>query len=350
MKKTLHLALSCALLPVLASAQTPLVPQVPAQPLALSAAQDYARQARYPHWSSVLEVGAVDPLLGDRTPTRQSAAGPDGAGPRLTVWTSTISALPGETVTLFATLADTPSGSLLEAAAHPGSSVRGARIVGELLGAQLGTLGSVSYRDDGVTPDSIAGDGVYVARSTLPTGRTPALGQADSVMVKTTALLADEQTRTAVGGFQFSNPAARLTGRYTDALKAGNLVLAAEVEVLAPGRVYLSGTLANAAGVPFATAQAAQTLQPGKQWLELPFYGLAFHDRAMSGRMKLASVALSSTNGMPNALGPVLSDAHTTASYALTQFGKAPFDEPGLLETAKRLQRDAARSPQPQLP
>lgn len=343
--KTMTLALLCAaLLPAASPAQS----QLPLQPLALSAAQDYAKQARYPQWSSALEAGAVDPLLTDRTPSRQSAAGPDGAGPRLTVWASTISALPGETVTLYASLSGTPSGSLLEGMAAPLSAVSGARISGELIGYQLGSLGSVSYRDDGKAPDVVADDGVYVARYTLPTSRTPALGKADSVMVKTIALLADEQTRAVAGGFQFSNPAARLTGRYQDAAKGGNLVVAAEVEVLAPGRVHLAGTLADAAGLPFATAQAAQTLQSGKQWLQLPFYGLAFHDRTIAGRVTLASVALTSTHGMPNALGPVISDAHVTAAYTPAQFTPAAFNEPGLLETAKRLQRDASRSLAPQ--
>lgn len=338
MKKTISLALLlAATLP--AAAQTPSV-----RPLALSAAEDYARQARYPQWSTVLELGAVDPLIADRQPSRQSALGAGGAGPRLTVWASTISALPGETVTLYAALANlqTAPRSLLDGLVGSSSTVSGARISGELVGERLGALGAVSYRDDGIAPDTIAGDGLYVARYTLPVDRTPALGTADSVMVKTQALLANNERRAVAGGFQFSNPAARLTGRYLDSVKNGNLVLAAEVEVLAPGRVYLTGTLADLADLPLATAQAAQVLQPGKQWMDLSFYGLAFHDRGVAGKLRLASVALSSTNGMPNALGPVIGNAHVTQAYALTQFTKASFADPALLETVKRLQLDAA--------
>jgi hypothetical protein len=339
MKTTKFLLWTLAVLPALAQAQTAV------QPLGLSAAQDYAQQARYPDWSQALDAGAVDPLLDARAPTRQSRLGPNGAGPRLTVWASTVSALPGDTVTLFASLTNTSSKarSLLEAAPTSGNTVAAAQLKGELVARQLGALGTVAYRDDGVAPDSLAGDGIYTARYTLPTTRTPALGSADSVMVTVDAVLTNEELRRAAGGFQFSNPAARLTGRYTDAVRNGNLVIAAEVEALAPGRVHLSGTLADALNQPFTTAQTAQNVQPGKQWLELSFYGLAFHDRQVSGAVNLASIALISSGGMPNALGPVLTNAHVTKAYALPQFTSASFNHPELLENARRLQLDAAK-------
>lgn len=341
MKKIRYALLLCAAtLGGLAHAQTA---QPTVKPLALSAAEDYAQLARYPQWSTVLEAGATDPMLADRMPSRQTILGPNGAGPRLTVWASTISALPGDTVTLYAALASTATGlrSLAEGVGTSRSAVTGAAISGELVGQNLGTLGTVTYLDNGVAPDTRAGDGIYVARFTLPADKAPALGTADSVMVKVTAVLANEERRQIAGGFQYSNPAARLTGRYTDAIRDGNLVVAAELDVLAPGRVYLSGTLADVADLPFATAQAAQVLQPGKQWMELAFYGLAFHDRAVAGSVKLASVAATSTNGMPNALGPVVSNAHVTRAYSLPQFTRASFNEPGLMEAAQRLQLDA---------
>ncbi|MBI2382938.1 MAG: hypothetical protein HYV18_02565 [Gammaproteobacteria bacterium] len=315
-------------------------------PLALRAAQDYAQLARYPHSSIVIEAGGVDPLLDARQPSRQSRLGPNGAGPRLTVWASTVGALPGAAVTLFASLTHTGGApSLVESAPTPGSAVTGAKVGGELIGRTLGALGTVTYRDDGRAPDTLAGDGIYTARYTLPARRAPALGTADSVMVKVDAVLSSGELRRAAGGFQFSNPAARLTGRYTDAVRDGNLVVAAELEVLAPGRVHLSGTLADALGQPFAAAQAAKELAPGKQWLELSFYGLAFHDRQVSGAVSLASVALASTTAMPNALGPVTTNVHTTRAYELVQFTRLPFDNPDLVETSRRLQADALRAP-----
>jgi len=289
----------------------------------------------------VLESGAVDPLVDARTPTRQSRLGPEGAGPRLTVWASTISAQPGETVTLFASLAHVGAPTLLDAPAT--SAVTGVPVSAQLIGERLGTLGAVTYRDDGVAPDSIANDGVYTAAFTLPSKPAPALGRADSVLVKVSAALSQDDVRMAAGGFQFSRPAARLTGRYTDAVRDGNLVVAAEVEALAPGRVHVSGTLADTLGAPFATAQASKTLAAGKQWVELTFYGLAFHERAISGPVRLASIAVTSTAAMPNALGAVATNAHTTKSYLPALFRARPFNDAALLDTARRLQLDAAR-------
>lgn len=325
-----------AALPVLASAAgTP-------PPLAAQAADDYLKAARYPQWSQALEVGAADPLVESRIPTRQSRLGRNGAQPRLAVWASTISAQPGEAVTLFAALTRPAVGSLLEAA--PAGGVSGATVTATLQAERLGDLGSITYRDDGAAPDTLAGDGIYTARYVLPDAPKPALGQADSVMVTTTALLADGDLRRAAGGFQFSNPSARLTGRYLDSLRDGSLVIAAEVEALAPGRVHLSGTLANAADEAFATAQTARMVAVGRQWIELTFYGLAFRDRGVSGAVKLASVALTSVNGMPNALGALVQDAYVTKPYLATQFTALPFGDPALLEQARRLQKDAALS------
>lgn len=319
-----------AALPALAQAQSAV------EPLALRAAQDYAGQARYPQWSQALAIGAVDPVIDARVPTRQSRLGPEGAGPRLTVWADTISAEPGETVTLFAALTSATVETLL-----PEPAVAGARLSAELIGQRLGTLGTVAYRDDGVAPDALAGDGVHTASVTLPSRRAPALGTADSILVKVTATLPNQDVRRAAGGFQFSRPAARLTGRYTDAVRNGNLVIAAEVEALAPGRVHVSGTLADAAGAPFASSQASRTLGAGTQWVELPFYGLAFRDRGISGPVQLASITLASTGSMPNALGPVATNAHTTQPYLLAQFTTRLFNDPVLMEAAQRLRLDA---------
>lgn len=328
--------LAAALLPACAHAQTT------AEPLPLAAAQDYGQRARYPQWSQVLEAGAGDPVIDARTPTRQSRLGPGGAGPRLTVWASTVAAQPGETVTLFATLTPTAAPDLFAAPA-----LTGARVTAELFGQRVGALGTVAYRDNGTGADALARDGVYTATVTLPTGAPLPLGAADSVLVKVTATLPNDELRQAAGGFQLSRPAARLTGRYRDAVRNGNLVIAAEVEALAPGRVHVSGTLADLAGAPFATAQASPVLAAGRQWVELAFYGLAFHDRGVSGPVQLASIALASTDSMPNALGPVATMAHQTQPYTLAQFTARLFDDPGLLDAARRLRLDALPAARP---
>ena len=52
-------------------------------------------------------------------------------------------------------------------------------------------------------------------------------------------------------------------------------------------------------------------------------------------------MALSTTGQMPNAKNRVLEDAHLTGAYASTAFTDAPFNDPGLLDAAERVERDA---------
>lgn len=305
----------------------------------LQAVQDLRERARFPEWSQPVAAGHADPLAEQRRPTRQALAGPQGAAPTLTVWASTISARPGEAVDLHAQLsALAPDTADVATLLRANRRIAASSVTAELTGETLGALGQVAYRDDGVAPDARAADGIYSARVVLPADRAPALGRADSVAVRVRAVLANGEERVAVGGFQFSRPGAILTGRYRDLVRDGNLVLAAEAEVLAPGRYHLSGTLADLAGAPVATAQAARQLQPGKQWIELSYYGLIFHERGALGRLRLASVALTTTGAMPNALGPVVRNAHLTQALNPAALTRQPFGNPDLLETARRLE------------
>jgi hypothetical protein len=322
------LVLAGALLPTLVQSQSAL------EPLARATASSDTATARYPRWSRPLEAGAADPVLQARTPQRYSALGADGAGPQLTVWASTVAAQPGETVTLFAKLTPVAAPGLFAAPA-----LTGARISAELVAEQLGVLGTVAYRDNGTGPDALARDGIYTASVTLPAGPALALGTADPVTLEVTARLPDDTVRQATGSFQFTRPAVRLTGRYADSVRNGNLIIAAEVEARATGPVQLSGTLADGSG-PFVTAQSAQLLTPGRHWMELSFYGLAFHDRGVTGVVQLASVALASMGTTPLGLGPLALAAHTTQHYPLAQFTARLFDDPVVLDSARRLRLD----------
>jgi hypothetical protein len=304
------------------------------------AAQDLRERARFPEWSQPVSAGALDPLLSDRTPTRQTLAGPQGAAPSLSVWASTISARAGESVDVFAELSGLqPDTSNVLEVLRASRLKYNAAITAELVNEAGARLVDIVYADDGKGADVAAGDGIYSGRVSLPAERAPALGSADSLMLKVTAALPNGEERKAVGGFQYSNPGAVLTGRYKDAIKQGNLVLQAEVEVLTAGRYHLTGTLATLTGTPVATAQAAQKYSaPGKYWMELPVYGLILRDAGVSGRLGLSSVALTSTNGMPNALGPVLRNVYQTQSINPLQLTALPFNNPDMIEAAKRLE------------
>ena len=285
--------------------------------LAGIAALDYREQARYPEWSRpVLE--AVDPLLAGRAPTRQSLS--NAQGQTLSLWNSSISAERGQSLDLFAQ----PDAGNWE-------------VTGTAL-SSLGTLAEFAYADDGKGADRIAGDGIHSARLTLPAAHQPALGTADNIMVKVAAENAAGETLRAVTGFVYSRPGAVLTGHYRHGIEKGNLVIQAQMEVLTQGRYHLAGTIADLSGLPLAQAQTAGEYAPGTHWIEMPVYGLIFHELGALGPLKVSSLTLTSANGMPNALGPVIENPLNLGILPLAELTREPFNDARLLDTAERLE------------
>lgn len=316
------------------------------RPLAEEAAAAYRDQARYPRSSRPI-LDAVDPILKKREISKQTLPGPNGEGPFLSVWTSALSYEPGETAELYAELTDGPTrapslANLLDKTRRDEAQTITAKLIAE----ESGLLGEVTYRDDGQNGDRRAGDRIYTARFTMPQARAPEAGFAESIAVHVQAVTARDGARAALGGLLYSNPGAQLTGRYKDTMRDGNLVMSAEIDVKTPGRYHIAGTLAGKVGRlagerPMAWAQNAQLMAAGKQWIDLPFYGLIFRDMDTAGRYTLSSVTLTSALGMPNAMSSVRRDVHQTRSYALAEFLARPFGDTQLLESVKRLENSA---------
>jgi hypothetical protein len=298
--------------------------------LAAAAAASYRAAARFPAWSRPVAPGEVDPVRAKRVPAPHSLPQP-GGDLVITVWSGEVSFEHPAPITLHAAV-DRRGAGRQELAA----------VAGEVVDAAGGLVGLVTYADDGAGADERRGDGVWSARFTLPADRVPAL--AESFGVEVTAETAAGESLGVTGGFLVSRPHAALTGRYRDRLVAGDLVVAAEVEVSEAGRFHLAGTLAAPNGEPLAWAQAAAELAPGRHWLDLAFYGLALRERGVAGPYRLASLALSTTTAMPNALNHLVEDAHRTRAYPLARFHARPFGDADLARAAERLEADAARA------
>jgi len=326
-------------LPGRATAQSVAPGVDPAPDLAAAAARDYRAKARFPAWSRPLGPGAVDPVMDGRQPTRQSL--PDASGGRLTVWASDMRYEAGGVAHLYAEISPAPAKDAEIPDAAPLRQGIGAQdwtVTATVTGRESGDLGKVTYRDDGRGPDERRGDGVYTASFALPDTAAPAVGRAENIAVMVTARAGEAEYK-AVGGFLYSHPAARLTGAFDDAVVDGDLVIRAQAEVKAEGRFHLSGTLFSLRGEPVATAQTAVELTPGRQWIDLTFYGLALSERGVGGPYSLGSVTLTTTGALPNALGPVLESAHLTAPYFARDFHSREFARPDLVEAAERLER-----------
>lgn len=283
----------------------------------LENAEIYRARARYPEHSWVLAEGQADPILSERVPSTQRARGPEAGDPVLEVWSSQVIYQVGEPVELLARIegavpvrltADVydPAGNFVTSAvyrARPGQAVRSARL------------------------------------ENLPTPE-----RATPFLVQVEAVLQDGTTRRISSGFLLSNPGARLTGAFENAVVNGDAVVRAEVEVETAGRYHLKGVLANASGAPLGVAQTAVELEAGTHWMELPFYGLMFHDRGVTGPAVLESVVLTRTGGMPNAPGPVLERAYRLPPQDLDRLTSRPFQDPQRIDAAERLELEAALS------
>jgi hypothetical protein len=287
-------------------------------------ARDYRLRARFPESSRALAPGEKDPVKEKRTATQQSSRDPEGKGAALSIWAGSVSYEVGRPVTLFAKI---DGGAALEVSA-------------DVVGEAGDLVAHVVYGDQGRGGDRKAGDGIWTTSFRMPAGVEPEV--AASYMVKVRSRLADGDVRETVGGFLYSNPGAHLTGRYRDELRDGSLVVSAEVDVARAGRFHLAGTLYSEKGAqkgePVGTAQAAAELEPGRQWIDLSFYGLMFHDRQVAGPFRLGTVALTTAGSMPNALNDLVENAYVTRAWRLDQMTAKPFANLNLLDAAARLE------------
>lgn len=297
--------------------------------IARETAEAYRVQARYPStsWAATEDW---DPGI-RRTPSRITVTGREAESTTLTVWPAQVAFQGNTPIDLFASLTD-----------PRGRTVAGT-ISGEVADASGHMVAKMQFFDDGVAADTVAGDGRYSARVTLP--ERSAGARAESFLVRITSLARNESApRYATTSFQRSWPGATLTGRFRDRIRADGLAVSAQVVVKLPGRYHLTASLVTADGAPIGAAQNAAQLEPGTHWVDLAFYGLMFHERATSGSFQVEAITLTDTSSMPNALGPVVEDAHRTHAYALSRFTAEPFGGKALLEAASRLDAEAARA------
>jgi hypothetical protein len=294
--------------------------------LGASAANEYRKLARLPESTRALE-GDADPVAESREVTPAHAAGPNGADPALTAFPSQVSYEAPERVVLYAFFT---SG---------GRNVPAESLGAELLSERRGSVAKLVMNDEGRDGDETAGDLVYSASWQPPDKEMSELRGSYVASVRGTA--ADLEERAVGTGFLYSVPLARPTGRFRDTLVDGSLRLDVEIEVFAAGRFHAEAVLASQSGSPIAWAQNARAFEPGMQWLPIDFYGLVFREKGIDGPYVLSSLALSTTGEMPNQKNRLLRDAYTTRAYAAADFTDRPFEDPGMVEAARRAERDA---------
>lgn len=294
-------------------------------------AKEYRERARYPEHSRAIAPGDVDPIRAKRVPTPHALSPEGSEGPTLSMWADEVAFVHPNPVDLYVSISG-----------NGWFEGRDFTVTGEIYTAAGEFVGELTYRDDGEGADAEPGDGVFAARYTLPERWLPEL--AETFLVKVEAKGPKGKTFRASSGFLYSNPHVALTGRFDERVVDGDLVIRAEVEVERSGRFHLGGTLYTPGGEPIGWAQAAAELDVGTHWLELPFYGLMFHERGVAGPYHLGTLALSNVSTMPNAPAELVEGAYRTRSHSLDAFVARGFGDPQLLEAADRLELEAERA------
>lgn len=196
-------------------------------------------------------------------------------------------------------------------------------------GETPGSIGTMTFRDDGLEGDEKAGDLRYTG-TPLPSQLATLRGQ---IHVDVRAILPDGRERHVLSSFRYGSPGARLTGQFSDYLEGGHLMLEAKVEVTKPGRYHLQAGLVGPGGENTVWSQVATELtQTGAQTMKLKFYGLAFLAADVPGPYTVKFISIAETGVRPVVQGTVMENVYTTKAYTLADFSAEPNKDPAMDE------------------
>lgn len=191
-------------------------------------------------------------------------------------------------------------------------------------GRQVATL---AFHDDGTHGDAQADDDFFAATYTPDPDRPDDFRGQFQVLVLAETPKGEEVT--AQTEFVYNVQKAHLTRNYRDAIADGNLQIDVEVEVEEAGTFRVEGTLAatsDASMVGYARGEAS--LEPGRHWIPMVYWGRIFHTMKKDGPYLLWSVVLSTLGGPTPVESDVMPSAHTTGPYTVSDFDEKSFDDP----------------------
>ncbi len=176
---------------------------------------------------------------------------------------------------------------------------------------------------------ALSPDGVY--RATFAPNETQQKGLMGHVMLQAQVQLSTGKSYIVASSFMYTrDPDGRITGNYRDEMRDGSLYIAMSVQIDKPGLFQIRGELFGPQYQPIAETRLTKQLEPGEHRLELHVYGKAIVDRALDGPYRLRYLYLS--QGFPEdgyeAIGPILTDAHTTQAYPYAKFTSAKYEAP----------------------
>jgi len=268
-----------------------------------SVLKDHGDFSRYPASNQRIQTAAQDPLTKRYSIDERTTMSEDKES-ALTVWSDKKYYLRGEKVKVFATIQD----------------ANGQRIIGDfaaqLIFDELHSLQQFDLIDanqDGIYELEFIADQID--------GKLLAAGVYKVLIVNKVNELAD-----AVA-FVLSDPGARFTGTYRDVLTPeGNLRIEAEVDVSTSDRFYFQASLYTELSDPVGSTQATVSLDKGRHWVPLDFYGLLIRDSGENGPYLLKQLSLARVT-LPMQRAPLMTPNYYTSPYQLDQFANVSYEQ-----------------------
>jgi hypothetical protein len=187
----------------------------------------------------------------------------------------------------------------------------------------------VPVKDDGSGTDEQAGDLRYTA--TLQPNREQKKLLLGRVLIEGSVDVPGVGTRTIPSGLIYTlGPRAKLTGRWSDSVRNGSLVLEAELEVEEPGLFTLMAQVFGPHQEPLAWVKQTEKQGTGRGTMKLEVFGKVLHDAGVDGPYRVRQVLLTRDheNSSEYEPGVTIEEAHQTKPYRAREFSPDAYVPP----------------------
>jgi hypothetical protein len=223
-------------------------------------------------------------------------------------------------------------------------TVEDAWVMGDV-GPKTGRLVRLSYHDDGQDGDEVAGDGRYTNR--LVPSALPQLKQAAQVHLSATVSCCDGVRRMFVREFTYAPRKPLEVLGLSDRVRAGSLAVTLDVNVVERGTYDFEANLMSADGArPIGYSQMNYTLSPGRQTVDLVFFGRMFGEAGVDGPYLVRDVRglLLSLDGGEHNIPFTYDGTYLTKAWRRADFSPAEWDAPEKREKIAAIERLIAQT------
>lgn len=195
-------------------------------------------------------------------------------------------------------------------------------------GPKPGRVYKLSYHDDGLDGDEVAGDGRYTNR--FVPSQVPALKQALQVQLSAVVSCCDGVRRVFVREFTYAPRKVVEVRGVSDAIRNGSLAVTLDVDVAEAGVYDFEANLLSGDGAtPIGYSQINRRLGAGRQTVDLVFFGRMFAELGVDGPYQVRDIRglLLSLDGGEHNIPFVYPTPYMTKPWRHGEFSPAEWDD-----------------------